>query len=131
MANSRAVSAPNVAATSLGKLKLSGSVSSGRDTVIFTNGTQAYSASEADTTVHLGSWWKQSEFNVVGNAGGSEAVFNSGVSLTVNLVVKDGTTNAPTCIANDGTTGESNNLNLGACKTASGTSPSISFTESD
>ncbi len=129
--NSRAVNVPNVAATSLGSLKLSGAVSSGKDTAIFTYGSKAYSASEADTTVHLGSWWRQSEFNVVGNAGGSEAVFNAGVSLTLNLTVKDGTSNAPTCVANDGTTGESNNLNLGKCSAIGGSSPSISFTESD
>ena len=131
VANSQAVRVPNVAAANLASLKLSGTVSSGRDTVIFTDGAQAYSASESDSTVHLGSWWKQSEFNVVGNAGGSEAVFNKGVSITVNLVVKDGSTNAPTCLSNDGTTGESNNLNLGPCRTAAGASPSISFTESN
>ncbi len=129
--NSQAVSVPSVHATSLASLKLSGTISGGTDTVIFTDGAQAYSASESDSTVHLGSWWKQSEFNVVGNAGGSEAVFNKGVSITVNLVVKDGSTNAPTCLSRAGTTGESNNLNLGTCGTAGGASPSITFIESD
>ncbi len=130
-ANSAATNVPNVAATGLASLKLSGSISSGRDTAIFTYGTQAYSASESDATVHLSSWWKQSEFNVVGNAGGSEAVFNTGASITVNLAVKDGSTNAPTCLTNAGTTGESNNLNLGTCQTSAGTNPGITFTESD
>ncbi len=129
--NSRAASTPSVAATSLGSLKLSGAVSSGTDTVIFTNGTKAYAASEPDSTVQLGSWWKQSEFNVVGNGDGSEAVFNKGVTLSVNLAVSDKTTNAPTCLSQSGTTGETNNLTLGACKTTAGTTPSITFTESD
>lgn len=129
--NSPATNVPNVAATSLGSLKISGAVNTSKDTVTFTYGTQAYTASQADSTVHLASWWKQSEFNVVGNAGGSEAVFNKGASIGVNLVVHDGSTSAPKCIANDGTTGESNNLNLGSCQTTSGASPAISFTESD
>jgi hypothetical protein len=34
-------------------------------------------------------------------------------------------------VANDGSTGETNNLNLGTCTTASGTNPSIQFTESN
>ena len=129
--NSAATNTPSVSPTKLATLKLSGVVSAGRDTAMFTSGSQAYAASEADTTVHLGSWWKQSEFNVVGNAGGSEAVFNKGASITVNLVVKDGSTNAPTCVSDAGSTGETNNLTLKACKTTAGASPSISFTESD
>jgi hypothetical protein len=42
----------------------------------------------------------------------------------------DGSTSAPTCVANDGTTGESNNLNLGACTASGGYPPYIRFTES-
>jgi len=34
-------------------------------------------------------------------------------------------------VANSGSTGETNNLTLGSCTTAGGTSPSIQFTESD
>ena len=75
--------------------------------------------------------WKESEFNVVGDAGGSRANFNTPVSIAVRLALTDGTTAAPKCVANAGTTGESNNLNLGKCSTASGTSPSIKFTESN
>jgi hypothetical protein len=67
----------------------------------------------------------------VGDAGGSRADFNKGASITVKVAVTDGSTAAPSCIADDGTTGETNNLNLGACTAASGTSPSIQFTESD
>jgi hypothetical protein len=45
--------------------------------------------------------------------------------------VHDGSTSAPSCVADSGTTGETNNLNLGSCSTASGSTPSIQFTESD
>ena len=70
----------------------------------------------------------QSKFNVVGNSGGSEAPFNSGSSILVNLAVDDGTGNAPTCLSGSGTTGETNHLNLGACSTSLG---AIQFTESN
>jgi hypothetical protein len=123
---------PKVAATSLAKLKLSGTVSSnGNDTAVFTDGSTAYSASQPDGTVSLGSWWGQSEFNVVGNGGGSRAQFNSGTSITVHLAVSDGGTGAPSCLSDSGTTGESNNLNLGSCSTAGGSSPYIQFKESN
>lgn len=130
--NSAAATAPDVPATQLANVKLTGSVTAGgNDTVVFTNGTQAYSSSGKDSVLYLAQVWKESEFNVVGNAGGSEAVFNSGSSITVKVAVSDGSTAAPACVANSGTTGESNNLNLGSCSASSGTSPSIQFTESN
>jgi hypothetical protein len=56
--------------------------------------------------------WSQAEFNVVGNAGGSEAVFNTGTSIIVRAAVTDGSARPPTCVPNAGSTGESNNLNF-------------------
>ena len=130
--NSAFVAAPDLPITSLAKMTLSGAaVAGGNDTVVFTNGTTAYSLSAKDSVVDISAVWKQSEFNIVGNAGGSEAVFNSGSKVTVKLALTDGSTSAPTCVANDGSTGETNNLNLGTCTTASGTTPSIQFTESN
>jgi hypothetical protein len=76
--------------------------------------------------------WNQVEYNVVGDAGGSEAEFNtSGVSIKVNIAATDGSTSAPSCEADTGTTGESNNLTLGSCTASGGSTPSISFTESN
>lgn len=49
----------------------------------------------------------------------------------MNLQVNDGSTNVPSCLSNAGTTGETNNLNLGQCSAAGGTSPYIQFTESN
>jgi hypothetical protein len=130
--NSAAVNSVLVPASQLANLKLAGVASaSGNDTVTFTNGTTAYAVSEPDTTLGIAHVWNQSEFNIVGNGGGSAATFNSGSSVTVNLQVNDGSTNAPSCLANDGTTGETNNLNLGPCSTAGGSSPYIQFTESN
>ncbi|WP_430391455.1 hypothetical protein [Dyella sp. 20L07] len=130
--NSAAATAPDVAATQLGNVKLTGTVTSGgNDTVVFTNGTKAYSSSGKDSVLYLAQVWKESEFNVVGNAGGSEAQFNSGSSITVKVAVTDGSTAAPSCVADSGTTGESNNLNLGSCTASGGSTPSIQFTESN
>lgn len=130
--NSAAVTAPDVPATQLANLKISGSaVTGGSDKVVFTNGTTAYTLSAKDTVLDIASAWDQTEFNVVGNAGGSEAVFNSGSSITVKLAVADGSTATPTCAANSGSTGESNNLTLGKCTATGGSSPAIQFTESN
>jgi hypothetical protein len=121
--------------TDLSSLKLSGSATAnGTDTATVTYDGEAYSSSVSDSESDIASGWNQAEFNVVGNGGGSEAAFNSGSSLTVKLAVDDGSTAAPSCVANAGTTGETNNLNLGACtasKGSSSTSPSIQFTESN
>ena len=130
--NSAIATAPDIPITSLAKLTLSGSVvAGGNDTVVFNNGTQAYSITGRDSVVDISSVWTQSEFNVVGNAGGSRAQFNKGSSVTVKVALTDGSTAAPRCVANAGSTGESNNLNLGSCTTAGGTTPSIQFTESN
>jgi hypothetical protein len=130
--NSSAVTAPDVPATQLGNLKITGTATNGgNDTVVFTNGTTAYSLTAKDSVLDIATAWDQTEFNVVGNAGGSEAVFNSGSSITVKLAVADGSTATPTCASNAGSTGESNNLNLGSCSAVGGSSPYIQFTESN
>jgi len=99
--------------------------------VVFNNGTDAYSITGKDSVVKLATVWHETEFNVVGDAGGSRAVFNKGVSVTVNASVSDGSTSKPTCVKNAGSTGETNNLDLGTCSAAGGPNPSIQFTESN
>jgi hypothetical protein len=130
--NSSIAVAPDVPITSLAKLTLSGTVvAGGNDTVVFNNGTTAYSITGKDSVVDISAVWRQSEFNVVGNAGGSRATFNSGSHVTVRIALTDGSTTAPTCVANAGSTGETNNLTLGSCTTAGGTNPSVQFPESN
>lgn len=128
--NSAGTTAPDMAITSLGSLSVSGAaVASGNDTVVFNNGTTAYSVSAPDSKLDIAQVWNQSEFNIVGDAGGSQAQFNLGSSVLVNVALTDGSNAAPTCVPNDGTTGETNNLTLGPCSTAGGASPSIQFDE--
>lgn len=122
--------------TDLASLTLSGSATAnGTDVATVTFDGEAWAAGVYDYYTDIASGWSQAEFNVFGNAGGSEAVFNTGSNITVNLAVNDGSTAAPTCIApssDAGTTGETNNLTLSSTCTASGGStPGIQFTENN
>jgi len=129
--NSSAVAAPDVPLTSLENLKLTGNVvQGGNDTITFANGTTAYSVSAPDSVLDIATVWDQAEFNVFGDGGGSEAVFNPGTEIIVNVAAEYGSNAAPTCLPDAGTTAETNNLNLGPCVTAGGTTPSIQFAES-
>ena len=122
--NSSAVSVPQEAVTDLPQMNLSGNaVNGGLDTLVFMDGAKAYSTTGQDSVMYLSDGWTGSEFNIIGDGGGSQAVFNAGTSLTVEIALTDGTTNAPTCQANDGTTGETNNLNLGTCTATGGAVP--------
>jgi len=121
--------------TDLASLKLSGSAKSGgTDAATVTYGSEAYTATVSDSLTDIASGWTQAEFNVLGNAGGSRADFNSGSSITVKVAVTDGSTTAPTCVSPseyEGTTGETNNLTLGKCTATGGSTPYIQFTESN
>jgi hypothetical protein len=130
--NSAAVSIPTEAITNLGSMTLTGNaVSAGLDTLTFTVGTKAYRTTGADTVVTLANYWNAAEFNVIGDGGGSEAVFKRGTNITVSIALTDGLTAAPVCKSDDGTTGETNNLTLHACTASGGSTPSVSFTESN
>jgi hypothetical protein len=129
--NSAYVPAPDLPITDLGKMGLMATASAGgNDQVTFSYDTDSYSISGKDSVLDISSVWNKAEFNVVGNAGGSRADFNKGSSIAVTIVLFDGSTSAPKCVADDGTTGETNNLNLGKC-TASGGIPNIQFSESN
>jgi len=121
--------------TDLASLTLSGSAhAGGTDAATVTFDGEAFSATVADKFTDIASGWSLAEFNVLGNAGGSEAEFNTPVSLTAKIALTDGTTTAPTCLPPsdiDGTTGETNNLTAGSCTTTGGSSPFIEFTESN
>jgi hypothetical protein len=130
--NSAAVDVPVFGVTDLSALKMSGgAVNGGKDSLVFANGTQAFTTNEKDNVTNLASAWTSSEFNIIGDGGASEAVFNKGASITVRVGINDHTLNTPTCVQNAGTTGETNNLTLGACKAFVGSGPAIEFVESD
>jgi hypothetical protein len=130
--NSSITSVADLPITDLGAMTLSGTaVAGGNDTVVFNNGSQAFSTTGKDSVLDIAAVWKESEFNIVGDAGGSRADFNTGASVTVKIALTDGSSSAPTCVADAGSTGETNNLNLGTCAATAGSTPSVQFTESD
>jgi hypothetical protein len=131
--NSAAVDVPVIGITDLSQLKMSGgALAGGKDSLVFVNGTEAFTTNEKDSVTNLASGWTSSEFNIIGDGGASEAVFNKGASVTVRIGINDHTQNTPACLANAGTTGETNNLSAGACKAFVGTKgPAVEFTESD
>ncbi|QWT22184.1 hypothetical protein KPL74_09265 [Bacillus sp. NP157] len=131
--NSNAVSVPLVAVSNIGSIQLTGSATAGGvDTVTFSVNGTAHSVSQTATTLNINKIWNQSEFNIFGNGSDNPVVsFNRGSRVTVNLAVNDGSTTAPTCLGNSGTTYEQNNLTLGTCTATGGTSPHISFVESN
>ena len=129
--NSASVSAPAVVIKQLKTVKISGTaVSKGIDKLVFSTATKAYTTTGQDSVVGLADYWNASEWGIFGPGGGSAAIFNNGASITVKIALTDGSTQAPVCKAKAGTTGETNNLNLGACTASGGTTPSVQFTES-
>jgi hypothetical protein len=133
--NSNAVTVPQEPITDLKNMTLSGTaVANGVDTINYVDGAHAYSVTGQDTVMFLASGWTESEFNIIGDGNGSAATFNAGTSLTVHTDLVDGTNAKPVCQANDGTTGETNNLNLGTCTAKKGKGaklPSVQFVESN
>ena len=130
--NSAAVNVPKQSISVLSQLKMSATaVAGGNDTLVFTTPTKAYSTTGRDSVTDLATAWKQSEFNIIDDGGGSKATFNAGSSITVKVAVAHGSTAAPTCASNAGTTGETNNLRLGSCSAVGGATPYIQFKESN
>jgi len=129
------VATPNIPITDLSEVSLSGSASSSGDSAFLTVGSTMYGMKniQGDGITDLVAHWTGSEFNVVGNGGGSRARFNAGSTITVSVQADDGSTSAPACEANSGTTGESNNLVFVAppANPAMQNYPSITFTESN
>jgi len=123
---------PDFPITDLASMRLSAyAVADGYDTAVLSHDREAYAVSAPDSMVDLATVWDQSEFNVLGNAGGSEAVFNPDSFILVQVAVTSGSWLPPRCLSNDGTTGETNNLNLGGCNALPGPSPAILFEESN
>ena len=126
------VAVPNQPITNLAQLSLSGAVSATSDSVTMFVGTTAY-ARAGDNAVNAASGWTTAEFNVFGaggsSAGGGEATFNSGASITPRTRIFYGGRTAPTCVA-QGFTGETNNLSFGpSAPTPSQPGPAVIFNE--
>jgi hypothetical protein len=106
------VNIPNVAISSVGSIIETGVAATSGDSVYMSVGKTEYGMKNVqnDGITDLSAGWQGSEFNIIGNAGGDIADFNSGAKISVNIQAEDGVKTAPSCPANSGTTGETNNL---------------------
>jgi hypothetical protein len=134
--NGNQFSAPNFPVTDLANLSLHAAAQAGGlDCVaVYDNTGAGWDACDADSELNIASVWDKTEFGIFGDGGGSQAQFNFGTSFVELLQVNDGTGTAPACHGAEGTTGETNNLNLSpTCEvlTGNGLYPRIRFTESD
>jgi hypothetical protein len=130
--NSAAVSVPHQKLAAVSDLQLAGSaVTGGNDAVKITTSKKAYAVSASDSALDLAGSWNGTEFNILGDGAGSQANFNTGTKITVNIQLTDGSTTAPTCKTNSIFTYETNNLTLGTCQGEKGQNPSMTFTETD
>jgi hypothetical protein len=107
-----AVNIPNLSVTNLGQVIETGIASSGGDSIYLSVDGTEYGMQniQGDGITDLAQHWEGSEFNVIGNGGGDIADFTGKSTITVSIQTDTGLTTAPTCPANTGTTGETNNL---------------------
>jgi hypothetical protein len=114
-----------ITAANLAGALFNGIATSTNDTVSLSDGTIAAAVSNPDNVLTLSPNWMTVEFAVVGDGGGSQAVFGAGTTLAVRTAVDNGSNTAPTCKM-EGFTGETNNLNLApAPMITAGINPSI------
>ncbi|HTW78418.1 MAG TPA: hypothetical protein VME23_02625 [Terracidiphilus sp.] len=113
--NSSGMSTPTFTAAEVANLEVTGEAENGTDEVIFYSSDpneSGYAVGE-DSVLGLEDGWNEAEFNVVGDCCLTEAVFNSGATLIPEVIMDNGTSNAPQCtIGGSGTTGETNSLSL-------------------
>ncbi len=105
------------------------------DAVTFTVGGVGFSASGDNVFPDLTNGWNISEFNVVGDGGGSDATFNPASTITVRTAVNSGMGAVPPTCDSVGFTGETNNLTLVTAPVLTQANdvnwPSIVFTETN
>jgi len=124
---------PPQTAAELPGLVMTATSSSSEDTVSLSTTSGIYTYSEPNV-LSLYQSWTQAEFNVFGDCCGTEVNFTSPTVLVLKTSIDDGSTNIPSCEANDGTTGETNNLTFEpnatpVCCPYGGTNPAIEFAE--
>jgi len=96
------------------ELKVTGDAAHGAitsDSITLWEGSTPYKATGGNYFPDLDTQWTQAEFNIFGDGGGSEAVFNNNASMEVRNGVISSGTNGPGCAVTS-FTGESNNLTL-------------------
>jgi hypothetical protein len=129
-----AIAIPNQKIADLGTLVETGAAASSGDSVFLLVGSTMYGMKvQKNGITDLSEHWQGAEFDVIGNAGGSIARFNAGVTISISLQTDTGVSTAPSCPADTGTTAESNNLSFKKAPSSPAELkyPSILFTESN
>lgn len=114
--SSHTVSIPAMTIADLRQLKLYGVIGDDwglpyPDSVTVQIGDAFYEETSDDPIAGARAGWNEMEFNVFGDGGSTNAIFNAGSTLTVRDSILLGTGNTYTC-TDHGTSGESNNLIL-------------------
>jgi hypothetical protein len=129
---------PILGATNVAHLIVGGRVSAGFESVILgvfgPSGLSLHVATSADV-MNTQANWTQAEFNVFGAQNSSDALYNGGSTMQVQLVtdLRVPVATAPTCTPSTSFTGETNNLTIvpNSCCSLGGNTPGIQFTESN
>ena len=131
--NTQGVHVPAVAASALTGVSMTASATFATDTLTMTVSGTPYTLN-VSSVLGLATGWNDAEFNIFGENGGSQAVFNSPTSLEVQVNVTSSTPTraAPSCSTGT-TTGETNTLSItaGSCCPFGGDSPGVQFVESN
>jgi hypothetical protein len=127
--NSGSTAVPNQPITNIGNWTLSGTATAGSDSYSMGTGASVYSGTGLNA-VAASANWTNSEFNIFGPAGGSQANFNNGAQVnTRNEIIYAGNA-APNCLVG-GTTAETNNLTFGpTAPVVTAPGPAVIFQES-
>jgi hypothetical protein len=123
---------PSQKITNLGNMTVTGVAGTTNDAVTVTTGDGKLYKATNTSYLNLINSWTFAEFNVFGNNSYANATFGANSTLSVKLSLTNGTTASPTCTSGS-TTGETNSLNLvpASCCASGGTSPAITFIESN
>ena len=125
----------SASASDLPYLVMTSTVTASTDSVTLVNtNTGAMAGYNEPNVLSLANVWTEVEFNVFGDCCRTQATFTSPTVLVPTINIDDGTKAAPTCVANDGTTGETNNLIIQptaapVCCAIAGATPAIEFME--
>ena len=122
--NSDTATLPDIPIANLAEVELyTWATYGGEDGVALGYGSDFWQVTNADSSVpcckgglDIATVWNGAEFNVVGNGGGSRAVFSDYPSINVFLSLSNGSESPPQC-PQGVITVESNNLTLGTCQT--------------
>jgi hypothetical protein len=108
------VAPPTEPIASLAQFKLTADAANGAitsDSVTVWEGTTPLKANGSNLFTDLNTVWTESEFNIFGDGGGSEAILNNTAIVHVRNAIISSGTNGPGCDLQS-FTGESNNLDL-------------------